>query len=314
MIIALAGGVGGAKLTRGLAKILSPKELLVVVNTGDDFSHLGYPICPDIDTNIYNLAGIHNPITGWGIRNDTYKWMETFAASKEDSWFSLGDRDIETHSLRKAILKNGGTLSDATDALCKKYGIEHRIVPMSNDPMPTLIHTDQGPLSFQDYFVKEKTVPKIHTIESLNQQKAKIHPEILEALASPALSAIIICPSNPLVSIGPILRIPGMKERLIASKAPIFAVSPLIGGKAIKGPTVKMLQELGLDPSIFGLCDFYKDLLNGIIIDKIDSQHSQSLKKRGLSVHMLDTMMDNPEKSVKLASEIMAWITQSSSL
>ena len=247
MIIALSGGVGGAKLALGLSRILPPQDLLVVVNTGDDFEHWGLAISPDIDTVIYTLAGLANREVGWGRADETWSCMETLAAIGGDTWFKLGDRDLAVHIERTRRLRAGETLSAITADLCAKLGVGPRVLPMSDDPVRTRLLTDTGWLDFQEYFVRNRCEPVVRELRFHGAETARPHPDFMAALADPKLEAVVICPSNPFISVEPILAVPGVRAALAHCAAPVIAVSPIIAGRAVKGPNAKMMTELGLD-------------------------------------------------------------------
>ena len=263
MIIALSGGVGGAKLALGLSRVLPPEDLLVVVNTGDDFEHLGLSISPDIDTVMYTLAGLANRELGWGRHDETWSFMETMEALGGETWFRLGDRDVALHVERTRRLRRGESLSAVTNALAAKMGIPQRIVPMSDDPIRTRLLTGEGWLDFQEYFVHRRCEPVVSQLEFHGAATARPHPEFMAALADPRLQAVVICPSNPFISVEPILAIPGVRDAMANCAAPVIAVSPIIAGRAVKGPTAKMMTELGLDPSAGTVAQRYSDLLDG---------------------------------------------------
>ena len=245
-VLALSGGVGGAKLALGLYRVLPPGALTVVANTGDDFEHLGLAISPDLDTLLYTLAGIDNPATGWGRRDETWNFMAALERLGGETWFKLGDGDLATHVERTRRLAAGESLSQITDDFRRRLGISARLLPMSDDPVRTRLLTAEGWLDFQDYFVRRQCAPIVREIAFAGAAAARPHPDFLAALADPALRMVVICPSNPLISIDPILSLPGVREALRACRAPVVAVSPIIGGKAVKGPTAKMMAELGL--------------------------------------------------------------------
>ncbi|HEX3993843.1 MAG TPA: 2-phospho-L-lactate transferase, partial [Acetobacteraceae bacterium] len=236
MIIALSGGVGGAKLALGLARIMPPEQLTVVVNTGDDFEHLGLSISPDIDTVTYTLAGVANRELGWGRQDETWSFMDTMEALGGETWFRLGDRDIALHVERTRRLNAGEKLSAVTADFCHRLGIKSHVVPMSDDPVRTRLRTDEGWLDFQEYFVHRRCEPVVHELLFQGAGAARAHPDFLAALTNPALQAIVICPSNPFISVEPILAIPGVRQAMIDSPVPIIAVSPIIAGQAVKGP------------------------------------------------------------------------------
>jgi len=270
-IIALSGGVGGAKLALGLSRVLPPGDLTVVANTGDDFEHLGLSISPDIDTLLYTLAGLDNPATGWGRRDESWNFMAALEALGGETWFRLGDHDLATHIERTRRLRAGESLSQITDDFRRRFGIAARILPMSDDPVRTRVKTKDGWLDFQPYFVRHRCEPVITAIEFAGAADARPQPELLAALADPALSAVIICPSNPFISIEPILALRGVRAALRDCAAPVVAVSPIIGGRAVKGPTAKMMQELGLETSAPAVAWRYRDLIDAYIVDHADA-------------------------------------------
>jgi LPPG:FO 2-phospho-L-lactate transferase len=302
VIIALSGGVGGAKLALGLARVLPPEDLLVVVNTGDDFEHLGLSISPDIDTVTYTLAGIANRELGWGRHDETWSFMETMESLGGETWFRLGDRDIALHVERTRRLNAGETLSAVTADFCRRLGIKSRVVPMSDDPVRTRLRTGEGWLDFQEYFVHRRCEPVVHELLFQGAGAARAHPDFLAALSDPALQAIVICPSNPFISVEPILAIPGVRQAMIDSPAPIIAVSPIIAGQAVKGPTAKMMQELGLDPSAGTVAHRYHDLLDGYVIDHADMSEVVSIDAR---VTLAQTLMRTMEDREALARTVL---------
>lgn len=310
MILALAGGVGGAKLANGLAQLLAPADLVVAVNTGDDFRHLGLHISPDLDTVMYTLAGCSNPQTGWGHRDETWNFLDALGKLGGATWFRLGDRDLATHVERTRRLAAGESLGAATAALCSALGIRHRIVPMSNDPVRTLLHTDAGVLEFQDYFVHRRCEPVIRAIEYAGAEQAKPSEGLIDALASPQLEAIVLCPSNPYLSIAPLLAIPGLRQRLSASGVPILAVSPIIAGMAVKGPAAKIMAELGHTPSVATVARFYAGLIDGLVIDESDRDQSAALQALGLKVCITDALMPDAAGQARLARTTLEFAAQ----
>ena len=303
MIIALSGGVGGAKLALGLSRIMPPEDLLVVVNTGDDFEHLGMSISPDIDTVAYTLSGLANREVGWGRHDETWSFMETMEALGGDTWFRLGDRDMALHVERTRRLRNGESLSVVTADLCRRMGVGPRVVPMTDDPVRTRLLTDLGWLDFQEYFVHRRCEPVVSQLQFQGAGAAKPHPAFLEALADESLEAVVICPSNPFISVEPILAIPGVREALMACKAPIIAVSPIIAGRAVKGPTAKMMTELGLDPSAGTVAQRYANLLDGYVIDHADMSEVVSIDARVTLAQTLMTTMEDREALAKIVVE-----------
>jgi LPPG:FO 2-phospho-L-lactate transferase len=302
VIIALSGGVGGAKLALGLARVMPPEQLVVVVNTGDDFEHLGLSISPDIDTVTYTLAGVANRELGWGRQDETWSFMETMEALGGETWFRLGDRDIALHVERTRRLNAGETLSAVTTDFCRRLGIKSHVVPMSDDPVRTRLRTDEGWLDFQEYFVHRRCEPVVHELLFQGAGAAQPHPEFLAALHNPSLQAIVICPSNPFISVEPILGIPGVRQAMIDSPAPIIAVSPIIAGQAVKGPTAKMMKELGLDPSAGTVAHRYHDLLDGYVIDHADMSEVVSIDAR---VTLAQTLMRTMEDREALARTVL---------
>jgi LPPG:FO 2-phospho-L-lactate transferase len=271
LVVALSGGVGGAKLVLGLSRVLPADELLVVANTGDDFEHLGLCISPDIDTLTYVLAGLDNPVTGWGRRDETWSFMDSIGALGGEGWFKLGDRDLALHVERTRRLRSGQTLSEVTSDICRRLSIGPRVVPMSDDRVRTRVRIESGWIDFQDYFVRQQCRPVVHELAFDGAALARPHADIIAALRPGSVRAVIICPSNPFISIEPMLAIPRMREAIKASGAPVVAVSPIIGGQAVKGPTAKMMRELGLEVSAAGVAARYGDLLNGYIVDDADA-------------------------------------------
>lgn len=302
MILALAGGVGGARLANGLAAILPPEQLMIVVNTGDDFEHLGLLVCPDLDTVCYTLSGINNPTQGWGIEGESWAFMDALGRLGGDTWFALGDRDLATHVARTGMLGQN-SLSRITAHLASSLGIAHRIAPMSDDRVRSIVDTDEGELAFQHYFVRRRAEPRFRAIRFEGIELARPSPALLQALDDPALEAIILCPSNPVLSIAPILALPGIRARLDERKVPIVAVSPFIGGKAIKGPAAKIMAEIGVAPTAAGLADYYDGVLDGVVVDRADAgDHVASAK-----LHVTDTLMRGRDDQWRLAAETLAF-------
>jgi len=303
VIIALSGGVGGAKLALGLSRVLPPEDLLVVVNTGDDFEHLGLSISPDIDTVMYTLAGLANRELGWGRHDETWSFMETMEALGGETWFRLGDRDVALHVERTRRLRRGESLSAVTNALAAKMGIPQRIVPMSDDPIRTRLLTGEGWLDFQEYFVHRRCEPVVSQLEFHGAATARPHPEFMAALADPRLQAVVICPSNPFISVEPILAIPGVRDAMANCAAPVIAVSPIIAGRAVKGPTAKMMTELGLDPSAGTVAQRYSDLLDGYVIDHADMSEVVSIDARVMLAQTLMTTIEDREALARTVLE-----------
>jgi LPPG:FO 2-phospho-L-lactate transferase len=292
-VIALSGGVGGAKLALGLSRVLSADELVVIANTGDDFEHLGLSISPDIDTVMYTLSGLANPEFGWGRHDETWSFMETLASVGGETWFRLGDRDLAVHVERTRRLRAGETLSAVTQDFCRRLGVGPRVLPMSDDPVRTRVRTDEGWIDFQDYFVRRRCEPVVHELAFHGAEAARAHPDFMAALTDPALKAVVICPSNPFISIEPILALPGVRDALAQCAAPVIAVSPIIGGRAVKGPTAKMMTEFGTTPSASAVAHRYADLIDGYVVDFADMDQVAAIGPRvTLGQTMMTTLAD----------------------
>ena len=270
-VVALSGGVGGAKLALGLSRVVPDGRLMVVANTGDDFEHLGLAVSPDLDTLLYTLAGLDNPETGWGRRGETWSFMAALEALGGESWFRLGDGDLATHVERTRLLAAGETLAQITSAFAQRLGIAACIVPMSDDPVRTRLRTEEGWLDFQDYFVRRRSGPQVREIAYDGAAAARPNRDFLAALADPELRAVVICPSNPFLSIEPILAMPGVRSARALCAAPVVAVAPLIGGEAVKGPTAKIMRELGFEASAAAVARRYADLLDVYVVDRQDA-------------------------------------------
>jgi LPPG:FO 2-phospho-L-lactate transferase len=303
-VVALSGGIGGAKLALGLAHVLPPENLLVVANTADDFEHLGLAISPDIDTLMYTLAGLDNPETGWGRRDETWTFMRALEALGGATWFKLGDADLAVHVERTRRLAAGETLSQITADFCRRLGVGPRILPMSDDKVRTVLETDAGRLDFQDYFVRRQCRPKVRSIAFAGADTAAPQPDFMAALADPGLRAVIICPSNPLISIEPILAVPGVRAALQACTAPVIAVSPIVGGRAVKGPTAKMLGEMGIEVSAASVARRYGDLLDAYVAEPEDAAEVERLGL-GVSVHPARTLMSSLADRADLAQVVL---------
>lgn len=305
-VLALSGGVGGAKLAAGLAAVLEPGGLTVAVNTGDDFEHLGLTICPDIDSVVYALAGLNDEARGWGVADETWRAMERLGALGEEQWFNLGDRDMAMHIARSWRLRGGASLSAVTARLAQALGIAHSIVPMSDDPVRTQIETDTGWLDFQHYFVREQCRPVARAIRFDGPPGATPSPGLARALARDDLAAIVLCPSNPFLSVDPILGLDGVQEALLARKVPFVAVSPLVGGKALKGPLAKLLGELGHACDNRAIAAHYGPLLDHLLIDRSDASDAEGLREMGVSVTVTATVMCTAEDRKGLAREALS--------
>lgn len=301
-IVALAGGVGGARLAHGLYQALPPGKLTIIINTGDDFVFNGLNISPDIDTVCYTLAGIENIVNGWGIREDTHQVLDRIRDLGGEAWFSLGDRDIATHLIRTQAIDQGGQLNEITRQLCLRMGIEAQILPMTNEPVHTKVQIKGGRwLDFQEYFVHLDCQPEVISFRFEGQEIANPAPGVMAALEQADL--VVICPSNPWVSIDPIL---GIKQiRPVLADKWVVAVSPLIGGKAVKGPLMKMYNELGIEPSCLAIADHYRDFLDGLVIDTIDEKETASLKAFGIITKITDILMKDAGDRKRLAEEVL---------
>ncbi|MCO6416581.1 2-phospho-L-lactate transferase [Siccirubricoccus sp. KC 17139] len=301
MILALSGGIGGAKLALGLSYVLPPEQLTILANTGDDFEHLGLAISPDIDTLMYTLAGLDNPETGWGRRDESWAFMEAVEALGGATWFRLGDRDLATHVERTRRLRAGETLSAITAEFCHRLGARPRILPMSDDPVRTRVLTIQGWVDFQDWFVGQQARPAIRAVQFQGTKEARPQPEAMALLASGTVRAVVICPSNPLISIEPILAVPGLRQAIRECGAPVIAVSPIIGGQAVKGPTAKMLAELGEPVSAAGVARRYGELLTGYVMEPEDDATGITAR-----VFRAPTLMRGLPEKIALAKAVLA--------
>lgn len=305
--LALSGGVGGAKLALGLSHTVDPDNLLVVANTGDDFDHLGLRICPDIDTVTYTLSGLANPSTGWGRKDESWSFMETLDSLGGETWFRLGDRDLALHVERTRRLGAGESLSAITAEIAKRLGIAARIAPMSDDPVRTIVATPDGPLAFQHYFVRDQCRPEVTGFHFDGADTARPSEALTKALTGTSLEMVVICPSNPFISIDPILAVPTVRAMLADFPAPVIAVSPIVGGQAIKGPTAKMLAELGRPTSAFAIAEHYRDLIDGFVIDTADAVSADAIRDLGCQVRVTNTVMKSLQDRVSLARDVVAF-------
>lgn len=310
-IVALAGGVGGAKLAHGLAQILPPEDLTVIVNTGDDFEHLGLYICPDLDTVCYTLAGLANPETGWGRVDETWNVISNVEKLGGPSWFRLGDQDFATHLERTRQLKEGQSLSQITKDFCKAWGVKHTVLPMSDSPVRTMVDTDEGELAFQEYFVHRRCEPKVKGFRFDGVEAAEPAVGVKEALES--ADAVVICPSNPWVSVDPILKTLtpsplSLRERGWGEGKPVVAVSPIIGGKTVKGPAAKMYAELGIEPSALAVANHYRNILTGFVLDNADSSMERDVQELNIKTMVTDTLMNHLTVRARLAQDVLHFI------
>ena len=306
-VLALSGGIGGAKLALGLYRVLPSEALTVVANTGDDFEHLGLSISPDIDTLLYTLAGIDNPDTGWGRSGETWTFMAALETLGGETWFKLGDGDLATHIERTRRLTAGESLSQITDDFRHRLGISARLLPMTDDRVRTRLRTEEGWLDFQDYFVRRHSAPVVRNIIYTGASEARANPDFLAALAADNLEAVVICPSNPFLSIDPILSLPCIKDALRACDAPVVAVSPIIDGKAVKGPTAKIMSELGLPTGAAAVAQHYADILDIYVADEADADEIAGL---GIPVRLTHTLMLTVDDREALARAVLAAVSR----
>ena len=309
-IVALAGGVGGARMAAGLAQCVAPGALSVVVNTADDFEHMGLAISPDLDTVMYTLAGLENAAQGWGLAGETWSFMEATGRLGGETWFQLGDRDLATHVERTRRLAGGAPLSEVTTALSVALGVTSHLLPMSDDPVRTIIDTDIGRLAFQDYFVRRRCEPHLRAVAFEGAERARPLPAAITALADPRLAAIVLCPSNPYVSIAPLLAVQGLRQALEQRGVPLVAVSPIVGGKAVKGPAAKMMSELGVEATALGIARHYRGLIDGLVIDEADRALADPIAALGMAVHVTDTIMRNGPTRRRLGEETLTFADQ----
>jgi LPPG:FO 2-phospho-L-lactate transferase len=303
-ITALAGGVGASKLLLGFYDVMpDPSSLTAIVNTGDDIVMHGLKISPDLDIVTYTLAGLIDPKKGWGFRNETFHLLQRLAVFGRANWFNLGDRDLATHIHRTAMLAEGKTLSDAAEAIRAALGVKSRILPMANEPVPTIIETDDGDLHFQEYLVKLRAEPVVRQIRFEGIKRAQPAPGVLDSIYN--ADRIIICPSNPLISIGPILGVPGIREALRARRSDVVAVCPIVGGKSLKGPSDKMLAQLGHDPSAAEVAELYADFTGTFVIDPVDKSQAAAIGARDMRVVVTPTVMQTLAQKKKLARALL---------
>ncbi len=304
-VVVLVGGVGGAKLALGLARVLAPEDLTVIVNTADDTWMYGLRICPDLDTIMYTLSDLVNKDNGWGVAGDTFKTIESMRRYGEDAWFGLGDQDMATHILRTRWLHAGISLTDVTDTLTKKLGIHQQILPMTDAPVATIVDTNEhGEIDFQTYFVKHRWQPTVKSLRLDGIEQAAVTPEIEQAIQQ--ADVLIVGPSNPWLSINPILSVPGMRELIAIRDIPRVAISPIVGGEAVKGPAAKLMVELGHVASAQAVAQYYDTLINGFVFDATDE--IMDVPQR--HVTKFETLMKNDEVKVALARNVLEWIQE----
>ena len=304
-VVAFSGGIGGAKLALGLSKLLAPEELTLIANIGDDFEHLGLSVSPDLDTLMYTLAGAAHPETGWGRSGERWNFMAAMEQLGGETWFRLGDRDLATHVERTRRLRAGETLSEVTAALCRRVGVGPRILPASDDAVRTIVQSALGPIAFQHYFVREQCEPAVTGFAFAGAQQALPAPGVIEAITDPGLQAIVFCPSNPFISIDPILAIPAIRSALAARRRPAIAVSPIVGGDALKGPTAKMMRELGLPSIATAVARHYGSLLDGFVLDEADRDLAADVEALGPRVLVTNTVMPTLDDRIALARAVL---------
>ena len=304
LVLALCGGVGGVKLVLGFSTVLRAGKLAVAVNTGDDFEHLGLHVSPDLDTVLYTLAGLSDPLRGWGRADESWNFMSALSSLGGETWFALGDRDLAVHVERTRRLRAGESLSSIVADMAARLNVAVRIVPMTDSPVRTVVHTRDGPLTFQDYFVRLRCAPVVTAVSFTGVAQARPSSAFVDAVADPGLSAIVIAPSNPWLSIDPILAVPGVREALERVTVPVIAVSPLIHGKAVKGPTAKIMSELGIDVTASAIAHHYRDLIDGLVIDESDAADADRI---GVPVAVTRTLMNNLDDRRHLARAVLAF-------
>ena len=304
----LSGGVGGAKLVLGLSQVLNNDDFMTIVNTGDDFVHLGLKICPDIDTIIYTLAELVDQERGWGLKDESWNFLEKTKLLGGESWFNLGDKDLATHVHRTQRLAKGEDLTSITKNLASSFGVEAKIVPMTNDLVSTVVETREGDLAFQHYFVRDRCLPIVKRFRFEGIKSSVINPSIKEYGEENNKSAVLLAPSNPFVSIDPIIGVPGMTEELVKMKGPKIAISPIINSKAIKGPAAKMMQELGIPSTSIEVTNHYKGLIDAVVIDHADAALSEKIEDMGIKVFVTNTVMHSLKEKITLANECLNFI------
>lgn len=299
-VVAIAGGVGGARMAAGLQCALPTGALTVVVNTGDDFEHWGLTVCPDLDTVLYTLADVQNPETGWGRRDEEFTTLASLSQIGGEDWFRIGDRDLAVHLRRNEWLRQGHSLTEVTDRLRRSFGVQSIILPMCDEAVRTLVHTDEGDLPFQHYFVRRRCEPVVFDMSYVGSSEARLSDSVRHVLHSADL--IVVCPSNPYLSIDPVLSVPGMRKQILEARAPVIAVSPIVGGRAIKGPAAKIMRELGQMPSPLTVVDHLSDILDGFVLDREDEAVAAAVE---LPVLVTDTIMSNETARARLGREVL---------
>lgn len=303
-VLALCGGVGGAKLVLGLNAVLGAGRLTVIVNTGDDFEYLGLHVAPDLDTVLYTLAGLGDPERGWGRADESWNFMGALRELGGDTWFALGDRDLAVHVERTRRLRAGETLTSIVADMARRLNVEARIVPMTDNPVRTVVHTPEGPLPFQHYFVRHGCAPVVTGVSFAGVSEARPTPAFFDAVSDPHLIAIVICPSNPYLSIDPIRAVPGIREALQRATVPVIAVSPIIGGQAVKGPTAKIMAELGIATTTKAIAGHYRGLIDGLVIDESDAADADRID---IQAAVTPTLMKSIDDKRCLAHAVLAF-------
>ena len=301
--VVFSGGVGGAKFADGIVRAVGGENLTVIVNVGDDFELYGMPISPDIDTVVYTLAGVANPTTGWGLEGETWNNFERLVALEAKPWFRLGDKDLATHLLRTQQRRSGATLSHTTQDLARRLGVTARVLPVTDDRLRTMVETDNGMLEFQDYFVRHQCEPKVRGLTFIGSEEARPNGAAVAAIEE--ADCIVFGPSNPFLSLEPMLAMPIVKDALFSASAPIIAVTPIIAGEAVKGPAAKLMRELNLDPSAVTVAKHYSDVINGFVLDSQDAHLKAEIEAMGIGVHVTDTLMRDRDDRARLACEVV---------
>ncbi|MEX1666527.1 2-phospho-L-lactate transferase [Zhongshania arctica] len=306
-VLALSGGVGGAKLCRGLAARLAVEQLTIVANTGDDFDYWDLRICPDLDSVMYALADLNDEQRGWGLRDETWRTLIAMRRLGGDEWFQIGDQDLATHILRTQLLRADQSLSAVTKQITAGLGIKHILLPMSEQSVATKVNTDQGWLDFQQYFVRDQCQPEVRELHFEGADDAQLNPQVHSLLMDEGLAAIVVCPSNPFVSIDPILSLSGCRRLLMEAAAPVIAVSPIIAGRAVKGPAAKMMRELNMPATAFAVAEYYGDLLDGYVLDEADAHYAEDIEALGIKVCVAPTLMTDLSSKIALADAVLGF-------
>jgi len=302
-MVALAGGVGAARFLAGLVRVIAPQKLFVIGNTGDDAEIHGLEISPDLDTVVYTLAGLADPVRGWGLEGDTFRCLQALGRLGAETWFQLGDRDLATHLYRTERLRQGATLTEVTGEIAGARGVRARVVPMSDQPVRTRVETRRGSLDFQTYFVRRRARDAVLGVRLAGVEEARPAPGVLEAVAE--ARAVVVCPSNPILSIGPILAVPGIREALRNTRAPVAAISPIVGGRALKGPAARMMRSMGLRPSALQVAELYRDFLDVFVLDRLDESLAPRIEALGMRAVVTNTIMTGLTEKKALARVVV---------